>query len=357
MVQNNSSGELTGYTPGKEIKLIRNPNWDSSTDWRPAYLDSIDIQEGFADPTSASQKILEGDSQVSGDFPPSKTIVQQVSTGKYETSQMAAVPSGGERYIAFDITKPPFDNVNVRKAVIAVSDREALRNTRGGELFGPVATHVIPPLIPAFEESGGVDGFKDLDYLQNPNGDAQLAADYMKKAGYDSGKCEGDCDITMVGDDTPPGKDTATVFQDQVESLGFHVTFQPVDHSIMYTKFCSVPANQPNLCPNVGWIKDFNDPEAFFDIPFYGPAINPSNNSNWGRLDDPAVNKAIQKARLITDPEERAKAYADINHQVMELADVLPWTWDNDVLVQSSNVAGVANLFNGEWDLNYTSLK
>jgi ABC-type transport system substrate-binding protein len=161
----------------------------------------------------------------------------------------------------------------------------------------------------------------------------------------------------MVGDDTPPGKDTATVFQDQVEQLGFHVTFQPVDHSIMYTKFCSVPAQQPNLCPNVGWIKDFNDPEAFFDIPFYGPAINPSNNSNWGRLDDPAINKAIQKARLISDPDQRAQAYADLNHDVMETADVLPWTWDNDILVQSANVAGVANLFNGEWDLNYTSLK
>ena len=35
--------------PGKEIKLVRNPNWDPNTDWRPAYVDKIDIQEGFAD--------------------------------------------------------------------------------------------------------------------------------------------------------------------------------------------------------------------------------------------------------------------------------------------------------------------
>ena len=41
MIQNNSSGELTGYSAGKEIKLVRNPNWDASKDWRPAYLDSI----------------------------------------------------------------------------------------------------------------------------------------------------------------------------------------------------------------------------------------------------------------------------------------------------------------------------
>src|SRR4029450_3950205 len=91
--------------------MVRNPNWTGQQegDYRPAYLDSITIQEGFSDPTSASQKILSGDSQVSGDFPPSKTIVQQVATGsKYSTDQMVAVPSGGNRYIALNMTKPPF---------------------------------------------------------------------------------------------------------------------------------------------------------------------------------------------------------------------------------------------------------
>ena len=28
MIENNSSGELTGYTPNKEIHLVRNPNWE-----------------------------------------------------------------------------------------------------------------------------------------------------------------------------------------------------------------------------------------------------------------------------------------------------------------------------------------
>ena len=53
----------------------------------------------------------------------------------------------------------------------------------------------------------------------------------MKEAGFESGKCEGDdCEITMVGDNIPPGKDTAEVFKGQLEDLGFKVNFQPVDH-------------------------------------------------------------------------------------------------------------------------------
>ena len=49
-------------------------------------------------------------------------------------------------------------------------------------------------------------------------------------------------------------------------------------------------------------------PAALLDVPFYGPTINPSNNSNWPQLDVPEVNKAIEDARLVTDPDERAQA-------------------------------------------------
>jgi len=358
MVENNSSGDLTGYTPGKEIKMVRNPNWDPNTDFRPAYLDTITWQEGFTDPTSASKKILTGDSQASGDFPPSPTVVKDIASGsQYNTSQMVAIPSGGNRYIALNTADPPFDDINVRKAVVANSDRVALRNTRGGELFGPVATHFLPPLIPGFEEAGGLEGDPNLDFLQSPTGDPQVAAKYMKKAGYSSGKCEGNCDITMIGDDAPPGQDTATVFKDELEQLGFNVSFQPVEHTVMYTKFCSVPSNQPNVCPNVGWIKDFNDGQAMIDIPFNGGTINPSNNSNWPRLDDPEINKLLAQAKLITDPAQRAQAYGELDDKITALAPAVPWVWDNDILVQSPNVAGVSNLFNGEWDLSYTSLK
>ena len=61
MIENDSSGELTGYTPNKEIHLVRNPNWKPSDgDFRPAYLDEITVQEGFADTVSAGKKILAG---------------------------------------------------------------------------------------------------------------------------------------------------------------------------------------------------------------------------------------------------------------------------------------------------------
>ena len=365
VVNPNCSGKLTGYTPGKEIVLVRNPNWDPNTDFRPAYADSITIQEGFTDPTQASQKILSGSGQLSGDFVPSKTIIQQVASGqKYSQDQMSFSPSGGNRFVALNTSEPPFNNVNVRRAVVAGTDRTALRNTRGGELVGAVATHYIPPGIPGFDEAGGYGTPKDpstgkpLDFLANPNGDMKVAESYMKKAGFSSGKCEGsNCDITMVGDNTPPGSDTATVMKDQLEKLGFNVNLQEVEHTAMYTRFCSVVKSEPNVCPNVGWIKDFNDGEGILKVPFSGSTItaSPANNSNWPQLNDPTINKAIDNC-VNVNGDARAGCWGKVDAQISALAPAIPWVWDNEGYVRSKDVNGVVNLFNAEWDLSFSSL-
>ena len=58
-------------------------------------------------------------------------------------------PSGGTRYIALNTTIQPFDNINVRKAVIAASDRNALRLTRGGAIVGDIASATSRRASPA----------------------------------------------------------------------------------------------------------------------------------------------------------------------------------------------------------------
>ncbi len=356
MIENDpETGELTGYTSGKEIHLIRNPNWDAETDDRPAYLDEITVQEGFTDTNSAAKKILSGNGQVNGDFSLDATSLQLAATQYPE--QLTLTPSGGNRYISLNTTIPPFDDINVRKAVIAASNRTDLRNTRGGELAGPVATHIIPPNFPGFEEAGGVEG-PDLDFLASPTGDMELAAEYMREAGFESGKCEGaDCEISVVGDDSPPGSDTAEVFKDQLEQLGFNVNLQKVEHATMYTKFCNVPKNEPEVCPNVGWLKDFQDAQSMLQATFSGDAINASNNSNWALLDVPEINQAIEEATYLDDVDERAQAWGEVDKMIMEQAPVVPWIWDNQSNIQSADVAGVINQFNANWDLSYTSLK
>ncbi|HSI81415.1 MAG TPA: ABC transporter substrate-binding protein [Solirubrobacterales bacterium] len=356
MVANDEGGELTGYTPGREIELVRNPNWDgeASGDFRPAYLDSIRIAEGFDDTASASRRILGGSGQVNGDISPPPTVIRDAAEDS-EPGQLVASPSGGNRYITLNTQVPPFDDVDVRRAVFAATDRVALRNTRGGELIGPVASHFIPPEIPGFEEAGGVAG-PDLDFVATPEGDPELAAEYMRSAGFESGRCEGDCEISVIGDGSSPSRETTEVFVDTLEQLGFEPQTRHVDYDVMLTRFCNSPEQVPHVCPSIGWLKDFNDPISILQPTFDGGAISDAGNTNLSLLDFPEINDAMAEAALIDDPDERAEAWGGIDTMIVEQAPAIPYTWDNQVNIRSDDVAGVINLFNANWDLAFTSM-
>jgi peptide/nickel transport system substrate-binding protein len=354
MIKNDSSGKSIGYQAGKQIELVRNPNWDKSTDFRPAYVDAITISEGNDDDTVASRKILDGNGMVNGDYSPPPQILRQLTT--QDKNALTLVPTGGGRWIAMNTKVKPFDNVNVRKAVVAGFNRQALALTRGGKLLGDIPTHYIPPGVPGFDEAGGMAG-PGLDFMSKPDGDAQLSAEYFKKAGYPSGKYTGKEKLLMVGDNSGVAARTAEVAKENFDRMGFNVTLRLVTHDSMYTKFCNVPKANVAICPNVGWLKDFSDAQTYMDPTFNGKNILPQNNSNWSQLDVPALNAEMDKAHTLTDPKERAQAWADIDKKVTEQAPAVPWFWDKDALIHSKDVNGVPNAFNGLWDFSYTSLK
>jgi len=355
-VKADASGTLTGYSPGKSIQLVRNPNWNgpSTGDYRKAYLDVVNIDEGNNDATVASRQILDGQTQVSGDFSPPPPILKTLVQGG-KKSQLALSPSGGSRYVSMNTTIKPFNNVNVRRAVFAVFDRTAMRLTRGGAVIGPIASHFIPPGIPGYEQAGG-DGSPGFDFAKNPSGDLALAQSYMKKAGYPSGKYSGPPLLT-VGTTGGNAQKAAEVAQAQLQKLGFNLSLRLVQQDTMYTKFCNVPKAAVVICTNVGWLKDFNDGQTILDPTFNGRNIVPENNSNWPQLNDPAVNAAIGKAELVTDPGQRASAWAAIDRQITSLAPAVPWVFDDTPNIRSANVKGVVNKFNANWDLSFTSLK
>jgi len=349
-----STGKAVGYKSGTSIHLVRNPNWDKSTDFKPAYLDEINNLEGNDDPQVASRRILTGKSMLNGDWSPPPAIVKQ-AVSQYK-SQITFVGGAGNRYVSMNTTVKPFDNINVRKAVSAAFDRNAMRLTRGGPLIGDIATHFIMPGTPGFDEAGGMNG-TGVDFLSKdgqPN--MALAAEYMKKAGYASGKYTGTDPILMVGSNTGEASKAAEVTKQQFEKLGFKVTLRLVNTNTMYTRYCNSPAAKVAVCPNVGWIKDFADGQTVLDPTFNGKNILDQGNSNWPQLNDPTINSAMEKAE-VAPADQRAAAWGNIDKMVTAQAVAVPWLWDKLALIESPNVNGVATQFNAQWDLNYTSLK
>jgi peptide/nickel transport system substrate-binding protein len=354
MIENNSSGKAIGYEAGKRIHLVRNPCWDKSLDYKPAYVDELDMPQGNDDTTVAGRKILDGQSMITGDFDPPPPIIKQASTSN--KGQLIFVPGGGGRWVSMNTSSPAFKDVNVRKAVIAGFDRNALLLARGGKSVGDVPTHIIPPGVAGFEEAGGMEG-PGYDFMGNPSGDMNLAAEYFKKAGMSSGKYEGGQEILMVGTSEGVAQKVAEVSKENFEKLGFKVRLRLVTQDAMYTKFCNVPSAKVDVCPNVGWFKDFADPQTMLDPTFNGKNILPQNNSNWSELNVPAINDAMDKAEVLIDPSERNKAWADIDKQVTDQAPAIQYQWEKAPLLSSANVNAVANQFNSTWDYTFTSIK
>jgi peptide/nickel transport system substrate-binding protein len=356
MVQNDASGKVTGYQPGRRITIVRNPNWDKSTDWRPAYLDKIVVEEG-TDPTVGNRKVLAGQSMIGNpvDLAPTPDFLKANLSGSKKDQLVPSPYTGRTRWVALNTTKKPFDDVNVRKAVFAGLDRQAMELAFGGTAVGQVATHIIPPGIAGFEEGGGKAGF-GYDYVKNPAGDPAVAASYLKKAGFSSGKYSGPA-ITMVADNAGNQKAAATVVLTSLQKLGFKVNFRTTPRDTMFSKFCGVPSNEPEICPSVGWLKDFADPQTMIDPVFNGKNIVPNGNVNWEQLNDKALNAKMDKAETVVGDAARAKAWADIDKDVMATGSAIPWMWDKPFLVRSTNVNPVLNQANAAWDLSSISLK
>jgi peptide/nickel transport system substrate-binding protein len=356
MFQNNAEGKVLGigYQPGKSATLVRNPNWNAATDFRPAYLDQINIQIG-GDTNVIGRQVLEGSSSVQNDTP-AQTIVRLAY--EHYRPQLEISPGAGDHYVAINNSKGVFTNVNLRKAYWAALDREAMDKARGGALVTNVMTHFIYPEIPGFEESGGLEGPK-VDYNEHPQGDMAVAEKYMKAAGYPSGKYTGNATVQVVGSTGAPAPEDAEIANQTLKNLGFKTKLNLVDQATMYSKYCGVVSEAIDVCPNVGWIADFGDPQAVLNVPFNGKLIvTNGTNSNWGLVNHETINKAMESAENVVGTQARANAWAKIDRELVDEAVAVPYDWDKQPNIESKNVAGVGDLWNiGSWDYNYTSLK
>ena len=355
MLAADASGKVlgTGYVPGTSATLVRNPSWDASTDTAPAYLDRIAIKIGGTQPVIGRQ-VLESTDLVENEPPAQSSIAL---AARSHPSQLQLSEGAGVRYVALNSKHGPFANADLRRAVWAALDRTALDRARGGALVTTLATHFIYPTINGFAQAGGASGPK-LDYNQHPEGDIQVAAKYMREAGYPTGRYTGGTPITVVGSKGAPTEQDAEIVNETLQRLGFKTHFTLVESSAMYGKYCGVPAEEIDVCPNLSWTADFGDPQTVLDITFNGKLINPASNYNWSQTDVPAINAEIAQAETVTGAQARAVAWAKVDTALVEDAAAIPYDWDKQAAIEGRGVRGVGDLWNGgAWDYAYSSLR
>ncbi len=342
-----------GYRPGSAATLVRNPSWRASTDFRPAYLDEIHLEIG-GDPSAIGHQVLEGFHLVQNG--PSPAIAQVAE--EHFRNQLQISPGAGSRYIAVNNKRGPFSSIYVREALWAALDRTALSRVVGAPLTAEVASHFLYPGIPGFMIAADLLKGRALTYDERPRGSMVAAEGYMKQAGYPSGMYTGAETLSVVGSTGEPSAKVAEVANATLHRLGFKTRFKLVSRSAMYAKYCGVPAREIDVCPDVGWRADFADGQAVIYQTFNGHQIKLKGNQNWGQVNEPDLNSAIEREAKVIGREGREQSWGAVDNGLVGAAAAIPYAWVSEPGIESKDVAGVGELWNaGAWDLSFTSLK
>ena len=144
--------QITSYTPKKEFKFTRNPQWQASTDpLRKAYVNAINVDE-TGNQTTIYQQMPTGSPSLGMSFdaltPPADTpnLLNQIKSGGHNVNLGATYSSNP--YLVFNTVSPnngtALGKADVRQALSYGIQRSQLQKVLGGPIVNPALTHILP---------------------------------------------------------------------------------------------------------------------------------------------------------------------------------------------------------------------
>ena len=334
-----SSGpyELTAYTPKKSIQMVRNPQWQASTDpLRKAYVNAINVDE-TGNQATIYQEMPTGSAALGMTFdslaPPANypNMLNAISSGSHNVNLGATYSTNP--YLVFNTVSPNDGNAlakaEVRQALSYGIERSQLQKVLGGAIVNPALTHILPT---------GIDGSQGVPGNYNPYPyDQAKAKSMLTAAGFTASH---PLQIKFLYRSDSQG--STSVFNNvtsQLNALGsVKVTGVPTNQSDFYGKYLYVPNSKSSPSPaykgtwdmaSAGWGPDWygNSAVSFFNPLYSSPGGFPAKGgSNFGYFSSTAVNNLINQA-LSQPTEAQADTYwAQADMQVMKEAAVYPIT-------------------------------
>ena len=208
-------------------------------------------------------------------------------------------------YLAMNTSKPPFNDVRVRRAINMAIDKAAIIEAvyQGA---GVVAKNPLPPTLPAYN-----DDIEDYPY------DPAAAQKLMVEAGLAEGFDTDLWYIPVSRPYNPNGKRVAELIQYDLAKIGVRATLVSDDWSAYRQKL----QNGETSMALYGWTGDNGDPDNFLDVLLGCTAarIGGNNIARWCNED---YDKLVTEAKLTVNANERTRLYREA--QVI-FHDDAPW--------------------------------
>ncbi|MCL1994291.1 MAG: ABC transporter substrate-binding protein [Spirochaetes bacterium] len=300
---------LTNIVAGDRVELTR---WDQY--WgEPALVENLVIRL-LADTATRLIALETGEIDIMLTVPANDLSVVQ----GHPDLTLHSASTVATTYIAFNTSRPPFNDVRVRHAMQYAVDTEALVQAvfMGGQ---PQATGPINSMVWA----SAADRLDPFPF--NP----ARARELLAEAGYSDGFSV----VFFVSQGAATGLDTAEIMQNMLRDVGIDMSVQVLEWGAFLE---ASNRGEPNLV-TLAWVPTTGDPDQGLFGPFHSTSSGVGNHAHFN---NPQVDALLEAGRLETDPVLRAEIYYQLQRVIRDEA---PWIF----LAQGMEHTGVRNNVQG----------
>ena len=292
---------ITESVPNRQFVMEKNPEFEGFEGVPVANIDKITTLI-VKNANQQAQDVLDNKLDYMQDPPPAdlKPTVLEQADDRYEEH---TTPS--TYYFFMNTRVAPFDDPLVREAVNWGIDKPALARLFAGEL--EPGCSFLPPGMPGYDEAFDTTECPYGDPSQPP--DVERAQELIKEAGAEGTK------VTVYGNNDDPTDKVTQAYADMLNEIGLDAEPRILDGGVYFQTI-----GNEETAPQTGfsnWFQDFPHPVNFYFL-VDPDTIQPTNNQNFGNVDDPEIGDEIDRLSLETDTEAVAEDWAALDRYLIE---------------------------------------
>jgi peptide/nickel transport system substrate-binding protein len=322
------------YTPGSELILERNSEWDAATDpARNNYLDGYHFKFGVDD-VRAQTAILASDGVDATSLnwsPIDSSLVEDIEGPK--KAQFVEGPSSCVYTVNFDTRKIPLE---VRKAIAVAYPFDSIRKAGGQSTHAYTpGTTFVPPQLPGWVDHEGVEGFDGTG-----DGDAEKARNMLAAQGYGPGK---PFELSYYYEnDSPVEQRVNQVRKQKLEDAGFKVVDKGVPAKERRALAGSLDAPTNMLQSPAGWCFDWPAADSIFPPMVSSVAITQGGTS-WGNISEEKIDQEIKRIQNLPIADQGPE-WGKFDKWLFEnYLPAIPYQYDKGNFVFGTKVRNVVN--------------
>jgi oligopeptide transport system substrate-binding protein len=287
----NGPFRLESWRRGESMVLVRNPDYHGHFEGN---LEQVKLSL-LADPW-AELEIYEADGlDVLGiTF---FSLAEMHDVRWRHTAEYVSVPVFGTAYIGFDLSRPPFDDVRVRRALVLAIDKETLAGVILRGYVSPATGGFVPPGMAG--HSAGIG----LPY------DPPRARRLLAEAGHPDGRGFPAVNILI-----PPGY--ALEYQEYLQvqwckNLGVEIAWETTEWA---TYIDRLDRESSGMIAGM-WVADYPDPDSFLRVGIQ------QTQTKW---QNKAYDALVEEAGRTTNQEKRMRLYRQADRILIEEVPIMP---------------------------------